>query len=72
MAVEEFRESIAANLTGFAHSRSEAGLPVQSGGERRTLARKLLADEIASHNQGRLRVGKAALSDVERRASNAR
>lgn len=58
VAAEEFRENIAANLTGFAHSRSEAGLPVQSGGERRTLARKLLADEIASHNQGRPPGGK--------------
>ncbi|KAF5994154.1 CpaF family protein [Streptomyces sp. WAC00263] len=67
-AAEKFRENIAANLTGFAHSRSEAGLPVQSSGERRTLARKLLADEIASHNQGRLRVGKPALSDGERDA----
>ncbi|MFD4644784.1 CpaF family protein [Streptomyces sp. NPDC058441] len=67
-AADMFRENIAANLTGFAHSRSEAGLPVQSSGERRILARKLLADEIASHNQGRLRIGKSALSDGEREA----
>ncbi|MFB7194086.1 CpaF family protein [Streptomyces sp. NPDC056240] len=65
-AADMFRENIAANLTGFAHSRREAGLPVQSSGERRILARKLLADEISSHNQGRLRVGQPALSDGER------
>ncbi|MFI6093477.1 CpaF family protein [Streptomyces sp. NPDC051218] len=65
---ERFRENIAQTLTGFAHSRSEAGLPVQSGGERRVLAQKLLADEIASHNQGRLRVGRPALHDGEREA----
>ncbi|MGE6734686.1 CpaF family protein [Streptomyces sp. NPDC059900] len=67
-AAEKFRENIARTLTGFAHSRSEAGLPVQSSGERRVLARKLLADEIASHNQGRLRVGKPTLMDGEREA----
>lgn len=68
LAAEQLRENIAQMLTGFAHSRSEAGLPVQSSGERRALARKLLVDEIASHNQGRLRVGRPALRDSEREA----
>ncbi|MFC7305127.1 CpaF family protein [Streptomyces monticola] len=67
-AAEQFRDSIAATLTSFAHSRSEAGLPVQSSSERRALACKLLADELASHNQARLCLGSPALDDGERGA----
>ncbi|GAA2467507.1 CpaF family protein [Streptomyces mauvecolor] len=66
--MERLRDSIAATLTGFAHSRSEAGLPVQSSSERRTLAKRLLADEMASHNQERLTLGRPPLSDGEREA----
>jgi pilus assembly protein CpaF len=65
-AAERFRDNIASALTGIAHTRSEAGLPLQSTGERRSLARKLLADEIASHNQERLIAGRPTLSEVER------
>ncbi|MFI5808584.1 CpaF family protein [Streptomyces sp. NPDC051561] len=64
--VEAFRENIAATLTGFAHTRSEAGQPVQNAGERRSLARKLLADELSSYNQQRLRAGQLTLTGEER------
>ncbi|MGW1286426.1 CpaF family protein [Streptomyces sp. NPDC002586] len=65
---EQFRENIAAALTGFAHSRTEAGLPVQNSGERRALAKRLVADQIASHNQGLLRSGRPTLNDTAREA----
>ncbi|MFE1411351.1 CpaF family protein [Streptomyces sp. NPDC058746] len=60
------RESIASSLTAFAHTRIEAGLPVQNAGERRTLAQRLLADELSAHNQTRLAAGRPTLSAGEK------
>ncbi|WP_233521694.1 CpaF family protein [Streptomyces triticagri] len=65
---EQVRIRIAQTLTGFAHARAEADLPVQSGGERRELARRLLDDEVAAHNQERLRAGRGPLAEPEQTA----
>ncbi|MBC9718012.1 CpaF family protein [Streptomyces sp. TRM66268-LWL] len=63
VATDSIRESIAKTLSSFAHTRSESGLPVQDGAERRVLARRLLTDEITAYNQTRLRAGRPALGD---------
>lgn len=66
VAVEAMRESVGRSLAGFAHTRTESGLPVQNTAERRSLARRLLGDELTAYNQTRLTSGRTVLDDGAR------